>query len=45
MSASDDEEKCDREREGDVVYETGTGTGLGIQSAISVGKAKREEKS
>ena len=40
MSASDDKEKCDSEREDDVVYETGIWAGLGIESAIGVGKAK-----
>ena len=40
MSASDNEEKCDSEREGDVVYETGMWTGLGVQSKIDVGKVK-----
>ena len=42
--ASDDAEKCDNGREGDVVYKMGMWTGLGMQSAIGVGKGKREEK-
>ena len=37
MSASDEEEKCDSEREGDVAYEMGRWIGSGIQAAIGVG--------
>ena len=43
MSASDDEEKCDSGREGDVVYETGMWARLGVRSTIGVGEVKRRK--
>ena len=41
MSASDDEEKCDRGREGDMVYKTGNTNGVWRrQSEIGILKGK-----
>jgi hypothetical protein len=46
MSASDDREKCDSGREGDVADETGNTNGIwGRQSKIGMWKDEREEKS